>query len=251
MAARASVSRTSVGRVERGLAETMTLRTFLEIAAVLEIRLGLTARWRGGELDRLLSAGHSAMHEVVARRFGRLPEWIAQPEVSFSIYGERGVIDVLAFHPLSRALLVIELKTEIVDVQALLSSVDRYTRLARRIAADRGWRPSTVSSWVIVRDTMTNRRRVVAHATVLRAAFPNGGRSVRAWLRAPSSTVRGLSFMSDARDRHLGGSIAGVRRVRPPQTSRNQAPRPAQAESRELAASLRFRGRPSEANSAH
>ncbi len=61
----------------------------------------------------------------MAVQFSRLAEWLAQPEVSFAIYGERGVIDILAFHPRSRALLVIELKTGIVDVQALIGTVDR------------------------------------------------------------------------------------------------------------------------------
>ena len=42
------------------------------------------------------------------------------PEVSFSIYGERGVIDILAWHPGRRALLIIELKTDIVDVNELV-----------------------------------------------------------------------------------------------------------------------------------
>lgn len=156
VAVRAGVSRTSVGRVEHGRADTLALRTFLAIATALEIRLEIEPRWRGGELGRLLNAGYSAMHEQLAARFARLREWVIQPEVSFAIYGERGIIDILAFHPRTRALLVIELKTDLVDVQALLGSVDRYTRLARRVATDRGWRAAGVSSWVILRDTMTS-----------------------------------------------------------------------------------------------
>ena len=46
------------------------------------------------------------MHEIVARYFLGLPAWIVEPEVSFSIYGERGVIDILAWHPTSRILLL-------------------------------------------------------------------------------------------------------------------------------------------------
>lgn len=214
VAARAGVSRTSVGRVEHGRADTLALRTFIAIAAALEIRLELEPRWRGGDLGRLLNAGHSAMHEQLATRLGRLPEWLIQPEVSFAIYGERGVIDILAFHPRSQALLVVELKTELVDIQAMLGTVDRYTRLARRVAADRGWRASSVSCWVILRDTMTNRRRVAAHANVVRAAFPFEGRDVNVWLREPASSIRALSFLSDASRGNRSGSRAGVRRVR-------------------------------------
>ncbi len=88
------------------------------------------ARWRGGELDRLLNARHSAMHELVAGRFAQLPGWQIVPEASFSIYGERGAVDVLGWHAARGMLLVVELKTEIVDVQDLLASVDRKRRLA-------------------------------------------------------------------------------------------------------------------------
>ena len=70
----------------------------------------------------LLGGRHSALHEAVAARFAQLPGWTAVPEVTFSIYGERGAIDVLAWHAATRTLLVIELKTEIVDVQELLAS---------------------------------------------------------------------------------------------------------------------------------
>ena len=130
------------------------------------------------------------------------------------MYGERGVIDVLAYHGERRALLVIELKTDLVDVQGLLGSVDRYRRLARGIARDRGWEVASVSVWVLMRDTDTNRRRVAAHATVLRAALPLEGWRMRRWLRTPEGAVAGLSFLADARVRSTSGVTAGVRRVR-------------------------------------
>ena len=87
----------------------------------------------------------------MARWFGKgLPAWVLAPEVSYSIYGEHGVIDILAWHPDRRALLVIELKTDIVDVNDLAGSADRRRRLARKIVAEKGWDPVTVSVWVVV-----------------------------------------------------------------------------------------------------
>src|SRR5688572_26850879 len=62
-------------------------------------------RWQGGDLGRLLSARHSAMHEAMAQFLLALGSWVGEPEVSFSVYGERGVIDVLAWHPSSRTVL--------------------------------------------------------------------------------------------------------------------------------------------------
>jgi hypothetical protein len=152
------------------------------------------ARWRGGELDRLLNAGHSRLHESVARYFAALDGWVIEPEVSFSIYGERGVIDILAWHAQTKSLVVIELKTLIVDVQALVGDVDRKRRLARRIALARGWDAATVSSWVIVERSATKERRVAAHRAMLRAALPTDGRVMRGWLSKPTGSMRCLSM---------------------------------------------------------
>lgn len=214
VARRARVSSSTISRVERGHLARLTLETLLRVAASLEVRVDLIPRWRGGDLPRVLSAGHSAMHEATARLLRGSPGWDFAPEVSFGIYGERGVIDVLAFNRTAEALIVIELKTEVVDVQDLLASVDRYRRLAPTIAKDRGWRSKSVSAWVLVRDTDTNRRRVAAHSTVLRAGFPEGGRTLARWLRAPDKPILGLSFVSDLPARTVSAAAAGVRRVR-------------------------------------
>ena len=172
VAAAAGVSRAVVSRIERGLAAEMTIATLVKVADVLEIRLDLVPRWRGGELDRLLNWRHVAMHERVAALMDRIGGWELAPEVSFAIYGERGVIDVLAWHPATRTLLVIELKTQIVDPQESIGTLDRKRRLATRIARERGWEPATVGVWLAVGEGMTNRRRVAASAGLFRNAFP-------------------------------------------------------------------------------
>ena len=165
------------------------LRTIRRIAAALDIRIDIVARWRGGELDRLLAARHSTLAEAVAI-ISSLPGWALAPEVSFSISGERGMIDILAFHEPTGSLLVIELKTAIVDVNELVGSVDRKRRLAApirggpRLAVER-----PVSCWVIVAAGRTNRGRIEAHRTILRSAFPVSGRTMRGWLRRPVGRV--------------------------------------------------------------
>lgn len=146
--------------------------------------------------------------------FERLVDWEIAPEVSFSIYGERGVIDVLAWHGPSRTLLVVELKTEIVDVNELMGKADQRRRLAGKIAADRGWHAAAVAVWVVVADSRTNRRRLAAHQTVLRAAFPVDGRSVQSWLRAPSRPLAALSFMTDGHHSRARSSLPTGKRVR-------------------------------------
>lgn len=225
VASAAGVSRQTVSRLERGHLETLSIKVLLKVAAALEIRLDLTARWRGGELDRMLHAGHSALHEAAAQAFDGL-DWVLAPETTFAIYGERGVIDILAFHPLTGALLVIELKTDLVDVEGLMSAVDRYRRLAPRIAAERDWSVSSVSCWVALRDTPSNHRRLRAHATVLRNAFPADGRQMRAWLRQPTGVISALGFLSDARTRSGSATSAGTQRVRTTRPSVERPPEP-------------------------
>jgi hypothetical protein len=197
---------------------SMSLDTLVRVGAALEIRIDLVPRWRGGELDRMLGAGHAALHETVARLLRSTP-WALAPEVSFAIYGERGVIDILAFHPPTGALLVIELKTDLVDVQALVGAVDRYRRLATVVASQRGLEARSVSAWVVLRDTPANHRPLAAHATVLRTAFPDDGRRVRGWLERPVGTLAALSFLSDSHARTAISASAGVQRVRRPRTA--------------------------------
>jgi hypothetical protein len=164
--------------------------------SALDARLDLQPRWRGGELDRLINARHSQLHESVARYFAVVPGWVLEPEASFSIYGERGVIDILAWHAATRSLLVIELKTLIVDVQAMVGDVDRKRRLAKQVARERGWDAATVSSWVIIVLSATNQRGVAAHRTMPRSALPSDGRTMRGWLLKPAGAVRSLSMWS-------------------------------------------------------
>ncbi len=208
--ARCGVSAATVSRIEAGHLDSLTVETLDRVARALEIRLDLTPRWRGGDLDRLIAAGHAMMHELVAQQLTSLG-WEVAPEVSFSSWGERGVIDILAWHPPSRTLVVIELKTQIVDVSELLGSVDRKRRLASEVAAQRGWRPYDVGVWLVVADTRVNRSRVTEHGSVFRAAFPARVVEMRRWLREPSGPIAGLTFLQNVRLRNLK---AGRRRVR-------------------------------------
>jgi transcriptional regulator with XRE-family HTH domain len=199
LARRAEVSETTIRRIEHGEGASFVLATLLSVAVALEIRLDVRANWRGGDLDRMLNSGHAAMHEAMAASLGAVPSWVWSPEVSFSIYGERGVIDILAFHAESGSHLIIELKTDLVDVQDLIGVMDRRRRLGPTIARGLGWDVKSVSCWVVIADSSTNRRRLAAHATVLRHAFPVDGRRIRTWLGRPDGAVNALSFLSNPR----------------------------------------------------
>lgn len=217
---KSGVSQSAISRMERGHVGPQSIDSVRAVAAALDIRVDLVPRWRGGDLDRLLNRGHSALHESVARMFrDELPAWILAPEVSFAIFGERGVIDILAWHPGRRALLLIELKTDLADINELLGTFDRKRRLAAEVAAGRGWDPVTVSAWLIISESRTSRRRVEAHAAMLHAALPNDRRTIRRWLRDPVGTVAGLTFWTDTRGETGRRVPRPIRAVRAPSLS--------------------------------
>jgi transcriptional regulator with XRE-family HTH domain len=224
LARRARLSHMTVSRLERGHVSSMSVAAIRAVAAVLEIRVELITISRAGDLERLVRAGHSALADRVVAILMAREGWTVRPEVSFNVFGERGVVDLLAWHEPTQTLIVIEIKTEIVDVGELLGTLDRKARLALTIAADLGWRPRTVATWLVVADTMTNRRRIAAHAATFRAAFPVRGRAMAAWLRQPVGSVRALSFLSNEHPGSVRGRLSVARRVRPRRSSVAETP---------------------------
>ena len=226
LSTKAGVSRTMIVRIEHGQLGSVPLGTIRRVANALDARFDTVVRWQGGDLGRLINARHAALHEAMALLFASLVGWVAEPEVSFSIYGERGIIDVLAWNPARRILLVIELKTEFVDVNELMGSVDRKRRLAALIAHERGWDPVAIGAWVVLPDNRTNRRALAAHETVLRAKFPVDGRRVRTWLRRPDGPLDALSFLPSVHMVGVRRDLAPVGRVNRPRAGGARARSP-------------------------
>ncbi|HEU0244319.1 MAG TPA: helix-turn-helix domain-containing protein [Candidatus Limnocylindrales bacterium] len=214
LAAAAGVSQSTVSRLERGVLGPVPISKLRAVAEALEVRATVRLHGTGADLDRLLAAAHSGMHEELARMFSGLPAWVSLPEVTFAIYGERGAIDVLAWHAPTRSLLVIELKTELVDMQETVGTLDRKVRLAMQVARERGWDPLTVSSWLLIAESPRNRRAVAGHAAMLKQRFTSDGHAMAAWLRRPVGRVHALSFLSASHGVGTGRRLAPVSRVR-------------------------------------
>lgn len=199
LAAAAGTSRPVVSRIERGESSAIAVGVIERVATAAGASVDLTLRWHGEGLDRLLDSAHAALVEAVVARLRTLG-WEVAVEVSFSRYGERGSIDVLAWHPGRRALAVFEVKSVMPDLQAMLFGVDRKARLAPGLARDRGWAPTSVARILVLADTSTNRRRLAQHAAMIAAALPCGTREVRRWLEDPGAPgVAGVWFLPDAR----------------------------------------------------
>lgn len=214
LALAARVSKTTIARVESGLLETLTLGKLRMVARALDVGLELVPRSRGAELDRIVNSRHAALAEATVHSLRGQPGWLARPEVSFSIWGERGLIDVLAWHESSRSVVVIELKTAIVDVGEILGTLDRKRRLAIQVAAGEGWRPMTVSTVLMVAEGSTNRRRIGDHVATFKAALPDDGRRWRPWLRRPIGAINTLTFVSNVRPGNRRSDFSTLQRVR-------------------------------------
>jgi transcriptional regulator with XRE-family HTH domain len=216
VAERAGVSQQLVALVETGLLERLTLQKLRAVAAVLQIRLPLNPRWRGGEADRLLDHDHALIVNAVAgivRSIG----WTVLVEYTFSRYGERGSIDLLAWHPRYRALLIVEVKTRVYDSQDLLITMDRKARLAPELLAqERGWKAQQVGRVLILPATTGNRGLLRRYEHSLGASLPQRTHQVRRWLRDPMGPISGVWFLSETTV--VGGKwlSAGRQRVRRP-----------------------------------
>lgn len=210
----AGVSRSTVSRLERGHLGEMPVDTVRAIAAALDIRVQLHARARAIDLDRVVNSRHSGLAAQLAGWIGSLPGWTVRPEVSYSEFGERGVVDLMCWHAASRSVLVIEIKTELLEFGTLLGKLDEKERLAPIIARRLGWDPLSISTGLLVADSMTNRRRAGAHAPLLRAALPDDARAVLRWLKRPSGAIHGLRFVSDSRPGHARSEFAGPTLIR-------------------------------------
>jgi len=205
------VSQTALSLVEGGHFDQMPLRRVRQVARALGAELQVTVRWRGGDLDRLMDEGHAALAGAVTRWLERRG-WVVRSEVTYSVYGERGSIDLMAWHGATRTLLVVEIKTELTSIEETLRRHDAKTRLASGIASEgQGWRPNGVARLLVLPNAPTARRRVSRHEPVLGRAYPLRSTGVRDWVRAPHGAPSGLVFVST--ERH--GRVVTRKRVRP------------------------------------
>lgn len=152
--------------------------------------------YNGEALDRLLDADHATLVEAIVANM-TATGWTCSPEVTFAIDGERGSVDVLAWHAATRMVLVVEAKTVAPDLQATFATLDRKARLGRRIAQRQGWEAAAVGRLLVIREGRTARRRVADHGATFAAHLPDRSVAIRRALRAPDAArpLRGLWFL--------------------------------------------------------
>jgi DNA-binding Xre family transcriptional regulator len=197
LAREAACSQDQISLLERGRIDRMSLRRLRTIFRALDAEVVVIVRWRGGSLDHLLDARHASLAESTIQRLLDAG-WSVQPEVSYSVFGERGSIDLLAWHESSRTLLVIELKTELTSIEETLRRHDSKVRLAPGIARERfGWDPAVVARLLVLPEDRTTRRRIEEHRATFRRVYPHGNAAVKRWLSNPQGAMAGILFLPD------------------------------------------------------
>jgi len=203
----------------------MRLEVVEKLLSAVDARVYINVVWRGGELDRLLDEGHAAIGGTLAEQLFA-DGWQVLPEVTYSVFGERGSIDLLAWHAATRTLLVIEIKTEITSAEEMLRRHDVKVRLAPRIGKERfGEQPATVARLLVVAESTGNRNRVARLGALLAAIYPLRGTAVRDWLAAPVGTMGGILFLNTVPSGAKGRPVRPMR-VRQHRDSKKGEPEP-------------------------
>jgi transcriptional regulator with XRE-family HTH domain len=219
VATRAGVGRSTVSLLERGEGQRLTLAMISRCLDAIGVRVELRASWHGPELDRLLDEGHAQLQAGWAERLSRW-DWQVWTETSYSRYGERGRVDILAWHAASGVLLVAEVKVTLTDAQDALGVIDAKARLGPFLARQVGIpTPHFVVPAFIFAEDMTTRRRVERLAPLF-ARYALRGRAAVSWLRHPgAASPTGILIFSGANRASVRGS--GWQRVRPRRPSRS------------------------------
>ena len=204
VAVRAGVSRATVSRLECGIVDCLAIGAHRALSRALGMPSIVTIGWRSPELERLRDRLHASMVEQLVSILVPLG-WEIVPEHSFNHFGERGSADLLAWRASCEALLIVETKTRLWDLQDMLVALDRKRRLLPGLARrDRGWRARTVGVILVLPEMSTHRHVVERHAATFRAAFPQRQVEARHWLANPLGDIRALWFLPIARQDDIG-----------------------------------------------
>jgi DNA-binding XRE family transcriptional regulator len=181
LGARIGISRSELSRWETSWLDRCSVEEVERWASALGAHLVLDLRVDG---ERPMSDARHAILQNWLATLLRAAGWTVEVEVSFNHYGDRGRIDLLAFHATIEVVLVIEIKTMLADAQDVLGRLDVKVRVAPIVARERGWDLATVVPALVILDGSTARRRVVANSALF-ASLDLRARGALAWLGEP------------------------------------------------------------------
>jgi transcriptional regulator with XRE-family HTH domain len=195
LGARVGLSQQEMSLLGRGHFNAVQVRTVRSVFSGVEAGIEWEIRWRGGALDRLLDERHAELVGPIGDLLAS-DGWEVIRSSPNNVFGERGSIDLVAWHSSTATLLIVEVKTEVTSIEATIRKHDEKVRLGPEVAANRlGWRPRSVARLLVLPETRTARRQVERADPILRRAYPTLGWAMRRWIHAPIGRGDGILFL--------------------------------------------------------
>jgi transcriptional regulator with XRE-family HTH domain len=201
------VSRGYIANIEGGRANP-TLAIVDRLSRVLELDAELVLRRPAiSPTDGL--RGPTGQRDLVHARCSGYAErrltaagWQVAREAEVVQGRAHGWIDLLALHPRTEALLVIEIKTRLDDLGLVERQVGWYGRSAADVARRLGWRPRRVVSWLLLLASDEVEWSIRNNREALGTSFPMRAREMLAWLQGDHPVAgRGLALIDPSSKR--------------------------------------------------
>jgi transcriptional regulator with XRE-family HTH domain len=204
LARRLGTTQSAVSRLETGAGSCLDIRLASAAFRILGIRLSVDASTLGLVGRRQQSDFvHARCAGYVARRL-QDAGWDNRLEVEIGSGRYRGWIDLLAYRAVDRSAFCIELKTEIDDLGRIERTLAWYEREAWGAARRFGWRPTSMTTGLLVLMSTENDARIQSNRESLHEAFPARAGDLARWLATPGEAKpRSAIAMIDPRSRRM------------------------------------------------
>ncbi len=187
LARRAATTQSAISRLERGVAQPLDVLLVDRVLAALGFRASLDIEGRHlADRRRQREPVHARMNGFLAANLERRGFRTAL-EVPVGDPSPRGWIDLLAFRPVDRALLMDETKGDLPDVGAFQRSLAFYERNAREAANRLGWSATRLVVLGTMLDSATIATRLAENRELLGRAFPSPVDRLLAWIDDPQA----------------------------------------------------------------
>ncbi|MEX1172245.1 MAG: helix-turn-helix domain-containing protein [Chloroflexota bacterium] len=204
LAAATGVSHGHIAAIETGRVNP-SLDLVERIGEVLGLRLQLIGRPPViVEPLRQRDLVHARCSGYVGRRYGS-SGWETRRELEVASGRWHGWVDLLAFDPRTRTLVIVEVKTRIDDLGAIERQIAWYEREAPGLARNLGWRVDRIFTWLLLLASDEVDKGIRENRDALADGFPMRAPAMRGLLHGEAAATGDR----DPRSRH--GAIIATR----------------------------------------
>jgi transcriptional regulator with XRE-family HTH domain len=187
---RSHIAGIETGRVDPSLDLVWSIADRLGLDLQFVARQPIAVERRRGDLVHARCSGYT---DGRLRTAGLLTA--RELEIAYGRF--HGWIDILAFDPRSRTLIIVEIKTRLDDIGEVERRLGWYERNAFDVAKSIGWQPTKSLSWLLLLASDEVENQLTVNRQVLRRAFPDRAPTMRRILVAGAAQAghRGLALV--------------------------------------------------------